>query len=230
MRCTGSEICQIWSVHEMAGGSLWTARQPQICCKDRVSALVLLPDWRFKDVWNPTGSPTTPARVPPQAHPVPFFSRKTREAVEPSVALKQIWRCVNLCNKYVNTEELRGGSTFGPPSPGIPRAPSTPFRPWKRRRYQAGVISHEPSSEVKWLQENNTVTLFPNFPGGPVAPWRPLGPLEERKKKYTYKRTKPFTGLTLMDVAWSRGQDGVLTGGPESPPSPLRPGEPGPPC
>lgn len=33
-----------------------------------------------------------------------------------------------------------------------------------------------------------------------------------------------------MDVAFSSGQDGILTGGPESPPSPLRPGAPGPPC
>lgn len=33
-----------------------------------------------------------------------------------------------------------------------------------------------------------------------------------------------------MAVASSSGQDGVLTGGPESPPSPLRPGAPGPPC
>lgn len=48
-------------------------------------------------------------RFPPQAHPVTFFSRKTREAVEPSVALKQIRRPVISCNKHVNVKEPREG-------------------------------------------------------------------------------------------------------------------------
>lgn len=72
MRCTGSEICQIWSMHEMAGGSLWTACQPQICCKDRVSALVLVPDWSFNDVCNPTARPPHPP-FPSSSSPCALF-------------------------------------------------------------------------------------------------------------------------------------------------------------
>lgn len=138
--------------------------------------------------------------------------------------------------------------TFEPVSPGIPRPPSIPARPYETHHLvkigfslwcigHSMLFTHDADTEVFNVETCNTqdiLTVFPGFPLIPGGPGDPRSPyLRKEERKTDEKRCKRCD--KIMNSAWCGMIEASnelkimsgLTGGPLSPLSPLRPAVPG---
>lgn len=123
--------------------------------------------------------------------------------------------------------------TFEPGSPGIPRPPSIPERPWVTHSSQIAALCstalYTSDFNVKACNTQD-ILFFPAFLWVPVDLATPAIPLEQDKNQSMWGvRHKLRQGMMWFNRCKS-GVKTVLTAGPLSPLCPLRPVGPGPPC
>lgn len=123
--------------------------------------------------------------------------------------------------------------TFEPGSPGIPRPPSIPERPWVTHSSQMAALCSTAryTSDFFSVKICNTqdILFFPAFLWVPADLATPAVPFD-KNRSMSRVRHKLRQGMMWFNKCKSGWKMSVLTAGPLSPLFPLRPVGPGPPC